>query len=215
MGLRHYFTAAIASAVLLFSGPFATAAGAGDVTSILASIAKDRDARATAIKEGEKTASFCANCHGKSGVSAIPDVPNLAAQHPAYLLRQIEAFVSGGRKNSFMEGLMKALSPQERAQLVIYYTTRAAPEGTDGDDALVETGRAAYASLCVRCHGADAHGDARVPRLAGQQENYLRVSLKRYLTMSGERFYPPMTAEITKLGEQRIEAVIAYLRTLP
>jgi len=207
---------AIAAALSLLTAAVPVmAAGAGDVASILAGMASDRKARDAAIEAGEKTASFCANCHGQRGVSAIPDVPNLAAQHPAYLLRQIESFVAGTRKNAFMEGLMKALSPQERAQLVIYYTTRPAPEGASSEAALVATGQKAFAQLCARCHGADAHGDANVPRLAGQQDKYLRISLKRYLTMSGERIYPPMTAEVTKLGENRIEAMVAYLRTLP
>lgn len=200
---------------LLAGSALSVAAGAGEVAGILAGLAKDREARAVAIHDGEKTASFCANCHGSSGVSAIPEVPNLAAQHPAYLLKQIEAFAAGTRKNPFMEGLMKALSPHERAQLVLYYTTRPAPEGISGDAALVETGRTAYAGLCAQCHGADGHGDANVPRLAGQQEAYLRLNLKRYLTMSGERIYAPMTAQVTKLGEGRIDAVVAYLRTLP
>lgn len=213
MGLRCYLKSIALSAPLLLAG--VSAHGAGEVATILAGMASDQQAQAAAIDAGEKTASFCANCHGQNGVSVIPDVPNLAAQHPAYLLRQIESFVAGTRKNPFMEGLMKALSPDERAQLVLYYTTRKAPEAVAGDAKLVATGQKAYGQLCARCHGEDAHGNADVPRLAGQQDKYLRVSLKRYLTMSGERIYPPMTAQVTKLGEQRIDAMVAYLRTLP
>ncbi|WP_230970105.1 c-type cytochrome [Nitrogeniibacter aestuarii] len=215
MKIGHYIKLAAVTTALLFNPAWASAAGAADVATILAGMAKDPDAREAAIEAGSKTATFCANCHGQSGVSAIPDVPNLAAQHPAYLLRQIESFVSGDRKNPFMEGLMKALSPDERAQLVLYYTTRTPPAAAQSDAALVAAGGKAYASLCAQCHGADGHGNAQVPRLAGQQEKYLRVSLKRYLTMSGERIYPPMTAQVTKLGEPRIDAVVAYLRSLP
>ena len=50
------------------------------------------------IEAGRRIATFCANCHGASGVSAIPNVPNLAAQNPDYLLAQIDAFVTGKRK---------------------------------------------------------------------------------------------------------------------
>jgi len=215
MDLRRTLTLLFLCALPWLACVPAHAAGSADVATLLASMAKDREAQAAAIQAGEKTASFCANCHGHSGISAIPDVPNLASQHPAYLLKQIESFVAGTRKNPFMEGLMKALSPEERAQLVLYYTTREAPQGSSGDAALVATGRKAFAQLCAQCHGADGHGNSNVPRLAGQQDNYLRVSLKRYLTMSGERIYPPMTAQVTKLGADRIEAMVAYLRTLP
>ncbi len=204
----------MATAVLLFTQTTAPAAGQGAATSTLIRIANDATLRAQAVKNGERTATFCANCHGQSGVSAIPDVPNLAAQNPEYLLAQIDAFVTGKRKNEFMEGMMGALTDKERAELVLYYASRPTPPGISEDGALVASGRKAFTRLCVRCHGARAHGSETRPRLAGQQPEYLRLSLKRYLTMSGERFYPPMTAEVMKLGENRIDAVVHYLRTL-
>jgi cytochrome c553 len=204
------------AAAVVFSLPLT--AGAADssreVADALMRMGADAALKAKATERGGSTATFCANCHGASGISAIPEVPNLAAQNPDYLLKQIELFVTGGRKNAFMEGLMKALSPDERAELVLFYSSRPAPPAVPDDGALVETGRKAFASLCVQCHGTDAHGDATTPRLAGQQPEYLRISLTRYLTVSGERIYPPMTAQVTKLGKDRIEAVVHYLRTL-
>ncbi|QID19552.1 cytochrome c4 [Nitrogeniibacter mangrovi] len=194
--------------------PMAAQAGPGEAAQVLATLSADPVARDKAIDNGARNATFCANCHGQSGVSNIPDVPNLAAQHPEYLLKQMNAFITGARKAPFMEGLMRALSPQERAELVLFFATRGAPAGVSGDPGQVATGKAAFAQLCARCHGADAHGTATAPRLAGQQPKYLRTSLMRYLTLSGERFYAPMTAQVTKLGEERIEPVIQYLRTL-
>jgi len=204
------------AAAVLFSLPLPAVAAGGsrEVADALMRMGADAALKAKATERGGSTATFCANCHGSSGISAIPEVPNLAAQNPDYLLKQIELFVTGGRKNAFMEGLMKALSPDERAELVLFYSSRSAPPAVPEDGALVETGRKAFAGLCAQCHGADAHGDATTPRLAGQQPEYLRISLTRYLTVSGERIYPPMTAQVTKLGKDRIEAVVHYLRTL-
>lgn len=212
MVFRHLRAMVVMMALICGALP-ASAAGE-DAASVLAAMASDADRKADAIKSGASTATFCANCHGQSGVSNIAEVPNLAAQHPAYLLRQFEAFATGQRKNEFMEGLIKVLSPQERAELVMYYTTRKSPEPVQGDAALIAEGRKAFGQYCQECHGSDGHGNQTVPRLAGQQDEYLRLSLTRYLTMSGERIYPPMTAQVTKLGADRIDAVVAYLRTL-
>ena len=62
---------------------------------------------------------------------------------------------------------------------------------------------------------AEAKGGETYPRLAGQQAEYLRRSLHRYLKGTGERIYPPMTAAVTGLGEKNIEAVVTYLSSQP
>ena len=79
---------------------------------------------------------------------------------------------------------------------------------------LAERGAALYAKNCARCHQADARGAEGFPRLAGQQQDYLRINLKRYLTQSGERLYTPMTAAVTMLGQENFEAVTQYLASL-
>jgi cytochrome c553 len=66
----------------------------------------------------------------------------------------------------------------------------------------------------VRCHQADAHGNEGIPRLAGQQPEYLRLSLKRYLNKTGERVYPDMSVAVSELGDANIEAVVQYLAGL-
>ena len=167
------------------------------------------------IEAGRRIATFCANCHGASGVSAIPNVPNLAAQNPDYLLAQIDAFVTGKRKNAFMEGLMKVLEPADKTAVATFYAAQPAPPVSVVPEAQRVAGGAAFTRLCARCHGDNGHGNATTPRLAGQQAEYLRLNLERYLNLSGERFYAPMTAAVTQLGDKNIPAVIAYLRSLP
>lgn len=170
--------------------------------------------RQALIDDGRKAASFCANCHGESGISATPEVPNLAGQHPLYLRKQIDAFVTGTRKNSFMQGLMKLLSERDKAAIVQYYADSAVTPSMPTPGPLAAQGAELYAKHCARCHQPDARGAETFPRLAGQQQEYLRINLKRYLTQSGERLYTPMTAVVMKLGEQNIEPVTQYLAGL-
>ena len=165
------------------------------------------------LDEGRKAAFFCANCHGDNGISKYPDVPNLAGQNPVYLRNQIEAFASGKRKNDFMQGLVKVLDERSRQAIVHFYAS-ANVTPTVAPGPLAQRGAVLFAQNCARCHQADARGAESFPRLAGQQQDYLRINLKRYLTQSGERLYTPMTAAVTMLGEDNFEAVTQYLTSL-
>ncbi len=169
--------------------------------------------RKAAEDAGRKASFFCANCHGETGNSKYAEVPNLAGQHPAYVLNQIEAFLSGKRKDAFMQGLMKVLSAEEKADIAVYFSAQTViPSARPG--ARAAEGRTLFQQNCARCHGPEAKGGENFPRLAGQQPEYLRRSLTRYLKMTGERIYPPMTAAITGLGERNIDAVVDFLSSL-
>ncbi len=141
-------------------------------------------------------------------------MPNLAGQNAGYLLRQVDAFASGKRQSEFMNGLMKLLSPREREGLARYYASlnvvpSAAKSVTGG-----AAGAASFARICARCHGDDALGDERHPRLAGQQPEYLRLNMQRYYTPTKVRFYAPMTAAMMQLGRDNMEVVVQYLSSL-
>lgn len=169
--------------------------------------------RPTILAEGRKSAFFCANCHGDAGISRYPEVPNLAGQHPAYVLNQIDAFLTGKRKDEFMQGMMKVLSERDKAAIALYYAAAPVkPSAAPGPRAA--DGGKRYAELCARCHQPDARGGETFPRLAGQQREYIRISLTRYLSQSGERFYGPMTAAVMQLGAPNIDAVADYLSAL-
>lgn len=197
----------LALCTLVLGAQPATAAEPVDAAQIL-----QQGAAAPALaEEGRKASFFCANCHGESGNSKHGEVPNLAGQHPAYVLKQIDAFLTGKRKDEFMQGLMKVLSERDKAAISLYYAGAAVKPALAKAPASAARGGELYAKHCARCHQADARGAETFPRLAGQQPEYLRLSLKRYLTQSGERFYAPMTAAVMQLGEQNIDAVVGYL----
>jgi len=210
--------AARIAAVVFFgcSAPFAVAPavaadpGGARALSQSAMAATSKD---LTLDEGRKAAFFCANCHGDNGISKYPDVPNLAGQNPVYLRNQIDAFATGKRKNEFMQGLVKMLDERSRQAITHFYaSTPVTPMIAPGP--LAERGAVLYAKNCARCHQADARGAEGFPRLAGQQQDYLRINLKRYLTQSGERLYTPMTAAVTMLGQENFEAVTQYLASL-
>lgn len=167
-----------------------------------------------AVAAGKKASFFCTNCHGEGGVAKTSDVPNLAGQHPAYLLEQIRKFGSGERRDPFMEGLIKVLSDEERAQIALYYASLPVPPGR-GDASKLAQGKQMYDKLCARCHGPDAHGNQSYARLAGQQQPYLQKSITHYRDGTGVRNNQLMRIATAPLKNDDILALSHYLTQLP
>lgn len=190
------------------------ASGASEAREIVKRAMADAAMREALVREGRGAAGFCANCHGEAGVSRYPEVPNLARQHPEYILHQIDAFITGKRKNEFMERLMRVLSEREKASIALVYASAPAVAAVAKPGPRAAEGGEHYKRLCAQCHQLDARGTENYPRLAGQQPEYLRITLRRYLNMSGERTHAPMTAAVKQLGDKNIDAVVEYLSSL-
>lgn len=69
---------------------------------------------------------------------------------------------------------------------------------------------------CHGCHGIpgyqSVYPEYHVPRIAGQNEQYLIDALNEY--KSGARKYPTMHAQASSLTQQQIEDIAAYLSSL-
>lgn len=69
---------------------------------------------------------------------------------------------------------------------------------------------------CGGCHGVPGYKNAypnyHVPRIAGQNADYIVAALKEYQT--GERDHPTMRAQGESLSEQDIQDIAAYLSSL-
>jgi len=163
---------------------------------------------------GRKAAAVCANCHGEGGTSVSPLVPNLAAQSPAYLLDQMEQFADGRRKNEFMQGMIKAMKPDERAGVAMYYAAQKLALPAPVASPQVEQGKVLYSRNCFRCHGTDGAGSETFARVAGQQAGYVAQSLKRYRTGTGPRVNELMAANTKLLSDADINALAAYVASM-
>ncbi len=74
-----------------------------------------------------KVTELCVACHGKDGVGITGDYPTLAGQHADYLLRSLEEYKKGDRKNAIMGGFVAALSSAD-LELIADYYSRQRPE---------------------------------------------------------------------------------------
>lgn len=182
----------------------------------LEQISHDPASLTATIKDGEKAASVCRHCHGAGGNSVMPEVPNLASQNAAYLLEQMNKFVSGQRKSSdFMAGLIKALTPDERIQIALFLSQQPVTRKPAGTTAQSLAGQQLFGKLCAGCHGKNGTGTEKIPRLAGQQVQYVEDSLKRYRSGTGERIDPRMASYTRNLKDADIQSLAAYLSTMP
>jgi cytochrome c553 len=122
----------------------------------------------------------CAQCHGPNGGgSESGDVPRIAGQHFAVIVRQLVDYRHDVRWDTRMEhyaGRKLLDDPQSLADVAGYISQLSGEDPHDiGDGDLVRHGQAVYSMKCASCHGLMGEGSAteRVPRLAGQHYFYL------------------------------------------
>jgi cytochrome c553 len=74
---------------------------------------------------GREKVQMCQGCHGIEGWrTAFPEVykvPRLAGQHPAYLVKALQAYKSGERSHPTMKAIAASLSDEDMADLAAYY----------------------------------------------------------------------------------------------
>ena len=67
-------------------------------------------------------AQLCTTCHGANGVGITADYPTLAGQHPDYIVRALEEYKKGGRKNPIMVGMASQVKDQDMAVIADYFS---------------------------------------------------------------------------------------------
>lgn len=207
--------AAACTALCLALPAFAQSARAPvDLDARFGEAKKDPKLAESLFRTGRKVAAVCAHCHGEGGNSLKSDIPNLAGQNPAYLLDQLRQFAEGRRRNEFMEGMIKAMNGDEKIGMVLFYAAQPVTPQPAGNAPLAARGREYYDKICFRCHGADGLGNEQMARIAGQQPEYLRTTLKRYRAGSGARVNALMASNTRLMTDADIEAVVAYVASM-
>lgn len=138
----------------------------------------------------ERFRTVCAACHGGDGRSEMAGTPVLAGQHSLYAITQLFLFREGRRSNEAMVGLAKQMKDADLRGFSDFIGTLApvpAPApAMPLDAARMKRGQVlAQEHKCVFCHGAELDGGQGVPRIGGQKEDYVLMTLQGY--KSGER----------------------------
>jgi cytochrome c553 len=178
---------------------------------------------------GRSKAQVCAGCHGADGNAMIPNYPKLAGQHASYLLKQLQDFKAGIRKNAIMSAQVTNLKPQDMEDLAAYFSEQKRSLGAASDPAMRELGQRIYQGgnetkavpACMACHSPDGAGNppAKYPSLGGQNADYVDKTLMDF--RSGERGASPKDSagkimrDIAKrMDDAEMKAVAHYVSGL-
>jgi cytochrome c553 len=151
----------------------------------------------------------CNTCHGADGVPRSAGTPVIWGQQEAFLLKQLQDFHSGDRKNDVMTWMATALTPAELATAASFFAKKTWPaRATNAAAAPAPTGVA----VCQACHQENLVGGVAAPRLAGQRYEYLVESMRLYA--DGQRANPIMMAMMKAIPPAEWEALARYMSGL-
>lgn len=191
-------------------------------TSTLGVATPPLDDPALVLKGAGHYATNCLPCHGAPG-RPRPQLVQKMAPQPPYLPGKVRdlsseelfwvvkhgikytampAWVAQGRDDEVwaMVAFLQRLPGLDARQFeALAYGERAGMCDTGTGLAPMEPPQSSALANCARCHGSDGagRGNGAFPRLAGQQEDYLRASLRAYAR--GDRhsgIMQPLSAEL-------------------
>lgn len=168
------------------------------------------------LEAGRKKAQVCAACHGADGNSIAGNFPNLAGQTWRYLYIQLKDFKEGRRKDPVMSPMAAPLTRQEMINISNFYAAQPAkPSSFKTDDAKIKLGKAkADETLCAMCHLGGFSGQNEIPRVAGQQYEYVVKQLKDFKARTRTNDAGNMTSVAQTLSEADIENLAHYITSL-
>jgi cytochrome c553 len=156
----------------------------------------------------------CAACHGADGNSPTPAVPSIAGQPKTFLETQLILFREGVRPSEQMAPLVKGLKDAEIVRLAEHFAKLPAKsmESAPADAALLKQGMEKAAALrCGSCHLPDYGGQAQIPRLAGQREQYLVSEMVAYRDNKRQGGDTIMAAALYGVSDADIRALAHFL----
>jgi cytochrome c553 len=156
---------------------------------------------------GKAAAAGCAGCHGETGVSKTPGMPNLAGQDPKYIVAAVKAYKSGTRKNDMMKTMVSAITDKELEDIALYFALQKVGKAETPSPGNQAAGKST-AVACAACHGEGGVSTGSAPSLAGQDAQYFTAALKSY--KDGSRSDAAMKAPAASVDEAAMKDLAAY-----
>jgi cytochrome c553 len=217
------FALPLLAALLAVPAVSSFAAGeAAPANGVAAAAATAQVAKPDLVKGAASFAAVCVSCHGADANSLIPAYPKLAQQHPEYLVKQLQEFKSGKRKNPIMLGFASTLSEDDMRNVAYWASSNKAIPGLAKEKELLVLGERIYRGgvadrqipACAGCHSPNGVGiPAQYPRLSGQHAEYLVTQLTTF--RDGTRSNSlQMNQVAAKLNDREIRAVADYIAGL-
>lgn len=194
-------------------------------TSFVTHASEEAHAKADPAKGKAIAESICVACHGADGNSPVSANPNLAAQVPEYIYKQLKNFKAAdgkpaARNNPIMAGMAAPLSDEDMQNVAAWFGSQKQKPAAAKDETKIALGQKLWRQgdfkkgvpACAGCHGPAGAGlPAQYPRLAGQFPEYTEAQLKAFRLE--ERANDPekmMRMIAAKLSDAEIKAVAEF-----
>ncbi len=173
-------------------------------------------AAAQDAEAGRAKSQQCAACHGASGNSQSGQFPNLAGQSWRYIYVELKDYKEGRRVDPIMTGIAASLSKQDMIDLGNFYAAQpGVPSDFIADPIKVKLGRdKASETLCSMCHLGGFAGQNEIPRVAGQQYDYIVKQMLDFKARRRTNDAGNMTSVAQTLSEADIENLAHYVTSL-
>ena len=172
--------------------------------------------------KGQALAQVCVACHTADGSRGSPANPILQGQHPEYIVKQLQEFKSGKRKNAVMMGFASGLSEEDMRHIAAFYAGKAAKPGAAKNKDTIRLGEKIYRGgileknvpACAGCHGPTGSGiPAQYPRLGGQHADYTEAQMIAFRAGARANNAQMMTIA-SRMSDLEIKAVSDYIAGL-
>ncbi len=157
----------------------------------------------------------CVDCHQNRGALAA-QLPRIEGQNAEYLAQELRRFRTAHRKGFPMQAMASALSNDDVQSLATELAARPWDTRPQRIDVIAaREGPALTSALaCSGCHGASFRGAALVPRLAGQNPEYLARQLRAFDQGHRKLSLPAAALSMHGLSDAEIHAIAHYLAGL-
>ncbi len=161
-------------------------------------------------------ADLCMSCHGPNGNALIPQYPSLAGQTWRYIYVELKDFKEGRRSDPVMSPMAADLSRDDMIALGNWFAAqKPATNQFKADSAKVSAGlKISDAVLCPMCHMGGFTGQNEIPRVAGQNYEYVVKQLQDFKHKRRTNDAGNMTSVAGTLSDQDIENLAHYITTL-
>jgi len=167
------------------------------------------------IEAGKAKAVTCVACHGPNGNSSNPEIPSLSGQPAQAISTALFRYREGNRKNPIMTPLAADLSNADMNNLAAYFSAeKRTTTHITSDKNLALGPELANKYNCTQCHGPNLLGLQHIPRVAGQQHQYLITQLRSFKAQTRSDMDGNMSSAAANLNEADIVILSDYIAGL-
>ena len=167
------------------------------------------------IEVGKEKAQACIACHGPAGNSNNPEIPSLSGQPAQAISTALFRYREGNRKNPIMSPLAANLTNADMNNLAAYFASEKRTTTHVSSEKSLSLGpELANKYNCTQCHGPKMLGLQHVPRIAGQQHQYLITQLRGFKAQTRSDMDGNISSAASALTEDDIVILADYIAGL-